>query len=110
MTQLERNRENRWRDEVPSGWAPEQNRTTLMHRAFETFYTRIQYAASAHPGRQKDHERYASGYVTPAEEAYGEDYQFLPKERAEIARKRGKPQRRGLSPQADGFETPLEEI
>ncbi len=110
VTQLERNREPRWRDEVPSGWAPEYNRTTLAHRAFETFYTRVQYAASENPGQGKGVERWASGYRTPVEEVYGDDYQFLPKERAEIARKRGKRQRRGLSPQADGLNTPLEDI
>ena len=105
MTQLERNREQRWHDEVPSGWAREYDTTTLTHRAAEYFYDKLQYFRSERPGRQKDVEKYRSGYVTPAEAAYGENYQQLPGRRAEIARKNGVPQRPGLTPQTEGFET-----
>ncbi len=110
VTQLERNREPRWRDSVPSGWAPEYDNVTIFHRTFEYFYTRIQYFRSELPGRnEKDEEKYASGYVVPPEAAYGKEYaQLLPDRRAEEARKRGTYQRPGLSPQADGFETPLQ--
>ncbi|MBW3577280.1 MAG: hydrogenase expression protein HypE [Actinobacteria bacterium] len=110
VTQLERNREPRWRDRVPSGWAPEYDRVTLFHRVFESFYLRIQYFRSDVPGRQKDVEKYASGYVTPPEAAYGDDYaQELPERREELARQRGTSRRRGLTPQVEGFDTPLDE-
>ena len=106
MTQLERNREPRWQDEVPSGWAPERGQTTLTHRAAEYFYDKLQYFRAERPGRQKDVEKYGSGYVTPAEAAYGEDYQVLPDRRAELARQRGAQQHPGLTPQAEGFDRP----
>lgn len=111
ISQLERNREPRWRDHVPSGWAMEYNKTTLTHRALEFFYHRLQYFRSEEPGRQKAVEQYASGYVTPAEAAYGPDYHvMLPHEREEVAKHRGAPRRRGLTPQAEGFETPVERV
>jgi hydrogenase small subunit len=107
ITQLERNREPRWHDKVPSGWAREYDTTTLTHKATEFFYYKLQYFRSEKPGRQKEVEKYKSGYVVPAEAAYGDDgYQQLPDRRAEIARERGAPQRRGLTPEAAGFETP----
>jgi hydrogenase small subunit len=109
VTQLERNREPRWRDQVPSGWAMDYDKTTLTHRAFESFYLRLEYFRGDRAGRDKDNEKYKSGYVTPAEAAYGGEYQNLPDRRAELARERGVPQHRGLSPQADGLDTPLEE-
>src|ERR687884_80025 len=43
ITQRERNRTIRWQDEVPSGWAPEQGKPTLTHRAMEYFYEKLQY-------------------------------------------------------------------
>ncbi len=109
-TQLERNREPRWRSTTPSGWAPQYDNVTIAHRTFEYFYTRIQYFRSELPGRhEKDEEKYASGYMVPPEAAYGKEYaQLLPDRRADEARKRGTYQRPGLSPQADGFETPLQ--
>jgi hydrogenase small subunit len=109
VTQLERNREPRWRSDVPSGWAPEYDNTTAFSRGFEYFYARLQYWRSELPGRhEKEEEMYASGYVVPPEEAYGKQYaQWLPDRRAEEARKRGTYQRPGLSPEADTFQTPL---
>jgi hypothetical protein len=104
ISERERNRELRWTDHVPSGWAMDLKTPTMTHRFLEFFYERLQYFASERPGRQKDVEKYRSGYVTPAERAYGDEYQSLPAHRAKVARKRGVPQRRGLSPQADGFE------
>jgi hypothetical protein len=106
MTQHERNREPRWHDQVPSGWAMEYDTTTLTHRAMEYFYTKLQYFRSEKPGRQKAVEKYRSGYIVPAEAAYGEDYQALPERRAELARKRGTLQRRELTPQAEEDATP----
>ena len=101
MTQLERNREPRWHDTVPSGWAMEYNTTTITHRIAEFFYDKLQYLGGERPGRQKDVEKYRSGYLPPAQAAYGEDYQVLPEKRQELARKRNLPQRPGLAPQAE---------
>ena len=108
ISELERNREPRWKDHVPSGWAMDLQKTSITHRVVEFFYERLQYLGSERPGRQKAVEQYRSGYVPPAEAAYGKQYQSLPRQRAEVAQWRGVPQRRGLSPQADGFATPLE--
>jgi hydrogenase small subunit len=110
LTEHERRREPRWRDHVPTGWAMEYDKTTLTHKVMEYFYKKLQYMRSELPGRQKEHERYRSGYLTPAERAYGEGYDsLLPSERVARARKRNVRQRVGLSPQAYGFDTPLED-
>jgi hydrogenase small subunit len=97
-TQLDRNREPRWKTRTPSGWAMQYERTTLSHRVLEYFYDKMQYLGAERPGRQKSVEQYRSGYVTPAERAYGPDYQVLPAERAELARGRGGPRRPSLEP------------
>jgi hypothetical protein len=110
MSQLERNREPRWRDEVPTGWALAMDKVTMTHRFVEFFYHRLQYFRSNQPGRHTDVEKYHSGYVPPAEAAYGEHYhKLLPNERLDIAKQRGLPLRDGLSPQAEGFQRPLAE-
>jgi hydrogenase small subunit len=97
ISQLERNREPRWQDHVPSGWALDYDRTTLTHRVTSYFYEKLQYLASEQPGRQKDIERYRSGYLVPAERAYGSDYaNLLPAERAAIASERRLPRRAEL--------------
>ncbi len=80
-TQLERNREIRWRDRVPSGWAMEYDTVSTTHKVMEYFYDKLQYFAAARPGRQQAHERYRSGWVTPAERAYGKHCQTLPEVR-----------------------------
>ena len=109
LTESERNRETRWSGDVPTGWAMDLGKPTMSHRVMEYFYDKIQYVASARPGRSKKHEKYKSGWVTPAERAYGERYQSLPDERKAIARDRGVKYRRGLSMQADGLDVPLED-
>lgn len=109
VSQHERNREPRWKEEVPTGWALDYDKTSTTHHVIEFFYDKLLYFRSERPGRQKDVEKYNSGYITPAEAAYGENYQVLPDERMKIAQERGTPWRRGLTPQAEGFETPLEE-
>jgi hydrogenase small subunit len=110
ITQLERNREPRWKDQVPSGWAMEYDTTTLTHKVMEYFYYKLQYFRAETPGRHRDEEKYRSGYRVPLEVAYGENaHETMPNERAELARQRGSPWRRGLMPQADGLDTPLEE-
>jgi hypothetical protein len=56
----------------------------------ELFYHRMQYFRSEEPGRQKRVEQYPSGWVPPAERAYGPQHnEALPHERSELARKRG---------------------
>jgi hydrogenase small subunit len=111
ITQRDRDREPRWHDEVPSGWAMQRDHPTLTHRALEYFYYKFQYLGSAKPGRRKDVEKYRSGYVTPAEAAYGEGYhEMLPDKREEVARERGIPRREGLTPQVGGFDGPFQKI
>jgi hydrogenase small subunit len=95
-TQLERNRESRWTDQVPSGWAMQYDRVSLTHTAAEYFYDKLQYLRSDRPGRHKSVEKYRSGYLPPAEQAYGPDYQKLPAGRDEIAKRRGLSRRPGL--------------
>ncbi len=108
LTESERNREIRWSDRVPSGWGMALGKPTLSHTVAEFFYDKLQYFGSERPGRQGSHEKYRSGWITPAERAYGEDYQVLPSERRSLAQRQGTIQRRGLSTEADGFDTPLE--
>ena len=62
----------------------------------EYFYHKLQYFGSELPGRQKRVEQYRSGWVSPAEAFYGEDYQCLPEERLALARRRGVPPRPGF--------------
>ena len=95
-TQLERNREIRWHDRVPSGWALEYDAVSLSHHALEFFYDKLQYLKANRPGRQRASEQYRSGWVPPAERAYGPRYQVLPDERQAIAESRGLPRRREL--------------
>jgi hydrogenase small subunit len=96
LTQHERNREPRWRDHTPSGWALDVERPTLSHRMAEFFYHKLQYFRAQRPGRQRAVEKYRSGWVVPAERAYGADYQCLPAARVELARRRGTRQRDGF--------------
>ncbi len=106
ISELERNREPRWNHSVPSGWGLDLRGTTLTHRFVEFFYDRLQYFRSDRPGRKKDVEKYRSGWVTPAEAAYGEKYQMLPDQREEVAERRRLPRRPELAPQAHGFSKP----
>lgn len=101
ISQHERNREQRWEEETPSGWALAYDQPTLSHKVLEYFYDKVQYFRSEEPGRKKDVEKYRSGYITPAEAAYGEDYQVLPERRDQIARERDAPRRPGLSPMVE---------
>jgi hydrogenase small subunit len=100
ISQLDRSRENRWHTRTPSGWAMQYDAPTLTDRVVDFFYSKLQYFGGELPGRQKPVEKYRSGYITPAEAAYGENYQVLPDERVQIAEKRGAPQRPGFSPAA----------
>ena len=88
ISQRERNREIRWRDTVPSGWAAEQGGTSLSHKLLEFFYEKMQFWGGNRPGRQRPEERFPSGYRVLPEQRYGEDYQVLPEERARKADRR----------------------
>jgi hypothetical protein len=70
---------------------------TITHKVMEFFYDKLQYMGSERPGRTKPVERYRSGWVTPAERAYGEKYQVLPEERERLAQERGAPRRLEIS-------------
>ncbi|MBW3671589.1 MAG: hypothetical protein KY432_07945 [Acidobacteria bacterium] len=100
MTQLDRNREKRWDNSksVPSGWALDYDTTTKSHQVAEFFYDKLQYFGSMRPGRREKFTQYRSGYRTPAEAAYGEDYQKLPADREKVAREKGLPRRSELYP------------
>lgn len=87
ISQRERNREIRWRDTVPSGWAPERGDVTLTHKILEFFYDKWQFLGANKPGRHLPEEQFPTGYRVPPERAYGEDYQVLPEERARRAKK-----------------------
>jgi hydrogenase small subunit len=84
LTEHSRNREIRWTNEVPSGWAMTLGPPTVTQRVSSYFYDKLQYLASTRPGRRKAHEQYRSGWITPAERAYGPDYQRLPHERERL--------------------------
>jgi hydrogenase small subunit len=88
ISQRERNREIRWHDTVPSGWAMEQGRMSLSHRILEFFYNAMQFRGADKPGRQKPEEQFPSGYEILPERKYGKDYQVLPEERAKKAERR----------------------
>ena len=88
ISQRERNREIRWHDTVPSGWAMEQGRMSLSHRILEFFYNAMQFYGADKPGRQKPEEQFPSGYEILPERKYGKDYQVLPEERAKKAERR----------------------
>jgi hypothetical protein len=88
ISQRERNREIRWHDTVPSGWAMEQRDTTLSHKILEFFYEKMQFFGSHRPGRELREENLPPGYRSLPEQVYGKDYQVLPAERAKKAEKR----------------------
>lgn len=88
VSQRERNREIRWHDTVPSGWAMEKGDMSLTHKLLEFFYEHWQFLGAERPGRQGRGQQFPSGYRTLPEERYGEDYQVLPDERAEKAARR----------------------
>jgi hydrogenase small subunit len=104
LTQHERNREVRWQGRTPSGWALQYDEPTMTHRVLEYFYHKLQYFGGVEPGRRKAHELYRSGWVTPAEAAYGSEYQTLPEQRADVFRRRHDRERPDLAPAsgADG--------
>ncbi len=101
ISQLDRNREPRWHTRTPSGWALQYDAPSFLDRFIDFFYTKLQYMGGELPGRQKAVEKYPSGYVPPAEAAYGDELQQLLDVRNRIARARGLPRRPGFGPQED---------
>jgi len=88
ISQRERNREIRWHDTVPSGWASEQGDVSLTHKILEFFYEKMQFMGSQRPGPHSAKEHFPAGYRSLPERLYGEDYQVLPEEREKKAEKR----------------------
>ncbi len=88
ISQRERNREIRWHDIVPSGWAMEQGDMSLSHKILEFFYEKMQFLGSERPGRQIAEEKFPAGYRSLPERLYGKDYQVLPEEREKKAKER----------------------
>ncbi|MGI8838224.1 MAG: hypothetical protein ACR2H4_16540, partial [Pyrinomonadaceae bacterium] len=89
ISQRERNREIRWHETVPSGWAMEKGGVSLAHKTLEFFYEAMQFQGAKRPERHRAEERSSSGYQSLPESLYGKDYQVLPEERRRKAEKRG---------------------
>jgi hydrogenase small subunit len=88
ISQRERNREIRWHDQVPSGWAMEKGGTSLTHKILEVFYEAIQFQGAKRPERDPQ-KKFPAGYRSLPGRVYGdEDYQLLPEDRAKKAEKR----------------------
>lgn len=85
ISQRERNREIRWHETIPSGWAMQQAKPSLSHKILEFFYEMWQFQGANRPGRHLPEEQFPSGYRTLPEQLYGDDYQVLPEERARKA-------------------------
>ncbi len=83
ISQRERNREIRWHDTVPSGWAMHNGATSLTHKILEFFYEAMQFQGAERPGRQQP-----LGYQSLPERVYEGDYQVLPEDRAKKVEKR----------------------
>ncbi|MBA3438997.1 MAG: hydrogenase expression protein HypE [Pyrinomonadaceae bacterium] len=88
ISQRERNREIRWHETVPSGWAMEKGDVSLTHKILEFFYEAMQFQGAKKPGRELPEEQFPSGYITLPEQKYGKDFQLLPEDRAKKAEKR----------------------
>ncbi|MFN2455244.1 MAG: hydrogenase expression protein HypE [Pyrinomonadaceae bacterium] len=85
ISQRERNREIRWRDSVPSGWAMERGRESLTHRILEVFYEAMQFQGAERPEKDPQ-KKFPAGYQSLPERVYGDsDYQLLPEEREKKA-------------------------
>jgi len=89
ISQRERNREIRWHDTVPSGWATEKGDVSLSHKILEFFYEKMQFMGSVPPAEQRLEEKFPAGHKPLPERVYGKaDYQVLPEEREKLAEKR----------------------
>jgi hydrogenase small subunit len=88
ISQREHNREIRWHETVPTGWAMERGDTSLTHKILEVFYEAMQFQGSKRPERDPQ-KKFPSGYRSLPGRVYGDsDYQVLPEERAKEAEKR----------------------
>jgi len=88
IRQRERNREIRWHETVPSGWAMHNGATSLTHKILEFFYEAMQFQGAERPGRQRPEERLPPGYQPLPERVYEGEYQVLPEERVKKSEKR----------------------
>ncbi len=88
ISQRERNREIRWHDTVPSGWAMHNGATSLTHKILEFFYEAMQFQGAERPGRQRPEEKLQPGYQPLPGRVYDGEYQVLPEERVKKPEKR----------------------
>ncbi len=88
ISQRERNREIRWHDTVPSGWATEKGDVSFTHKILEFFYEAMQFQGAKRPERDTQ-KKFPPGFQSLPEKVYGKDYQVLPEERAKKAEERG---------------------
>jgi len=87
ISQRERNREIRWHDTVPSGWATEKGDVSFTHKILEFFYEAMQFQGAKRPERDT-RKQFPPGFHSLPDQVYGKDYQVLPAERAKKAEKR----------------------
>ena len=87
ISQRERNREIRWHDRVPSGWAMQGGGTSLTHKILEFFYEAMQFQGAARPEKEPS-KKFRQGYQSLPDRVYTDDYQLLPDERVKKGEKR----------------------
>lgn len=80
ISQRERNREIRWHDHVPSGWAMERGDMSLTHKILEVFYNAMQYQGAHRPERDPQ-KKFPPSYRSLPGRVYADDYQALPQDR-----------------------------
>ena len=80
ISQRERNREIRWHETVPSGWAMHSAGTSFSHKILEFFYEAMQFQGATRPEKVPG-KRFPPGYQSLPDRVYEEDYQVLPDER-----------------------------
>ncbi|MCA1632896.1 MAG: hydrogenase expression protein HypE [Acidobacteria bacterium] len=88
ISQRERNREIRWHDTVPTGWAMERGNESLSHRILEVFYEALQFQGAKRPERDPQ-KKFPPGHRSLPGRVYGDsDYQVLPEDRTKEPEKR----------------------
>ncbi len=80
ISQRERNREIRWHDRVPSGWAMEQSDMSLSHKLLEFFYNAMEFQGAKRPEADPS-RKFSPGYQDLPDRVYDGNYQVLPDER-----------------------------
>ncbi len=87
ISQRERNREIRWHDTVPSGWATEKGDVSFTHKILEFFYEAMQFQGAKRPERDS-RKKFPPGFHSLPEQVFGKDFQVLPEERVKKAEER----------------------